>query len=135
MAEIPILLVVATLVGAFLNVIRGVSRSSDPFDYKLFTGSLITASLVAITAAQALDLATITGSVALIITGITTGFGADFAISKLKNKKLVPMIIAPFISKKESKINYYLISNFVGFFNYYSLRFYCKHFLYVFRFF
>lgn len=87
MADIPLILVVATLAGAFLNVIRGVVGQSV-FDYRLFVGTLITASLAAITAATALDIANVTGTLALIILGLITGFGADYSISKLKKKKV-----------------------------------------------
>ena len=86
MAEIPLLLVVAVLAGAFLNVIRGVVGESY-FDYRLFVGTLITASLAAITAATVLDVSTITGPIELIIIGLITGFGVDFGVSRLKNKK------------------------------------------------
>jgi len=86
MTEIPILLVIATLAGAFLNVIRGVAGTTDPFNYRLFVGTLITASLAAITAATLLDITGVTDIVALVILGLITGFGADFGIAKLKNK-------------------------------------------------
>lgn len=86
MAEIPLLLVVAVLAGAFLNVIRGVVGQSV-FDYRLFAGTLITASLAAITAASVIDTSVITGTIELIILGLITGFGVDFSISRLKKPR------------------------------------------------
>ena len=86
MAEIPLILVVSVLAGAFLNVIRGVVQA-DYFDYKLFAGSLITAGFAAISTAAALDFVGITDVLGLILLGLTAGFGADFVIARLKNKK------------------------------------------------
>ena len=87
MAEIPLLLIVAVLAGAFLNVIRGVVGQSV-FDYRLFVGTLITASLAAISAAAVLDVASITGQVELFVIGLITGFGVDFSVAKLKKPKV-----------------------------------------------
>ncbi len=84
--EIPLILVVSVLAGAFLNVIRGVV-SADYFDYKLFAGTLITAAFAALSTAVALDFVGVTGTLSLIILGLIAGFGSDFAIARLKNKK------------------------------------------------
>ena len=86
MAEIPFILVVAVLAGAFANVIRGVI-GEPKFDYRLFAGSLITASFAALSTAAVLDFAGVTDTLGLIILGLLAGFGSDFAISKLKRQK------------------------------------------------
>ena len=84
---IPLVLVVAVIAGAFLNVIRGVI-GADYFDYKLFVGSLITAGFAAITTAVALDFVGVTDVLTLILLGLVAGFGSDFSISRLKRQKL-----------------------------------------------
>lgn len=86
MAEIPLILVVAVLAGAFLNVIRGVI-GENKFDYRLFAGSLITAGFAAISTAVVLDFAGVTDVLGLILLGLIAGFGSDVAISKLKRQK------------------------------------------------
>lgn len=86
MAEIPLILVVAVLAGALLNVVRGVIGEPS-FDYRLFAGSLITASLAAVTAASVLDIAGVTDPIGLIILGLITGFGTDVSISRLKKPR------------------------------------------------
>ena len=86
MAEIPLILVVSVLAGAFANVIRGVI-GADYFDYKLFAGSLITAGFAAISTATILDFAGVTDPLGLILLGLIAGFGADFGISRLKRQK------------------------------------------------
>jgi len=84
--EIPLILVVAVLLGAFANVIRGVIGETH-FDYRLFAGSLITAAFAALSTAVVLDFAGVTGTLGLIILGLLAGFGSDFATSRLKRQK------------------------------------------------
>lgn len=92
-AEIPLILVVSVLAGAFANVIRGVVQA-DYFDYRLFAGSLITAAFAALSTAVALDFVGVTGSLGLIILGLLAGFGADFATSRLNRQKEKPKKVA-----------------------------------------
>jgi len=83
MVDIPILLVVATLGGAALNVIRGVSNSADPFSFKKASAAVITAALASLAAVSVFDVSVLGGPVQTVILGLLTGFGANFTISKL----------------------------------------------------
>ena len=87
MAEIPLILVVAVLAGAFLSVIKGVIGETY-FDYRLFAGSLITAAFAALSTATVLDFAGVTDTLSLIILGLIAGFAADIGISRLKRQKV-----------------------------------------------
>lgn len=85
MADIPILLVVAAVIGAGLNVVRG--KTQDPnssWNVKKIIGGLIAATLGALAVVSTIDVSNIGGPVALIILGLLTGFSVDFTVSKLK---------------------------------------------------
>jgi len=85
MADIPILLVIAAVAGAGLNVVRG--KTSDPnstWSAKKIVGGLIAATLGALAVVSTIDVSNIGGPVALIILGLLTGFSVDFTVSKLK---------------------------------------------------
>ena len=84
MAEIPILLVVAALIGAGLNVARGYSKSSDPFSLKKAVGAAIAAGVASLAAISVFDVSTLGGSTQTVLLGLLVGFGADFSLSKLK---------------------------------------------------
>jgi len=84
MVDIPILLVIAALGGAGLNVARGALQESiENFNFRKAAGGLITAAVASLAAVQILDVSTL-GTVALVTLGLLTGFSADFAFSKLK---------------------------------------------------
>ncbi len=85
--EIPLILVLSVLLGAFANVIRGVVNA-DYFDYRLFAGSLITAGFAALSTVVVLDFAGVTDPIGLIILGLLAGFGADFGTSRLNRQKV-----------------------------------------------
>ena len=66
MVDIPSLLIAGALLGAALNVIRGVSQSEEKFNFKKASGAAIAATVAA--------LATL---------GLLAGFGADYSLSRL----------------------------------------------------
>lgn len=82
--EIPILLVIAALVGATLNIIRGATKSDDSFSLKKTIGGLITATIAALAAVIVFDVSVLGGPVQTIVLGLLVGFTADFTTSKLK---------------------------------------------------
>jgi hypothetical protein len=82
-AEIPILLLVAALVGAALNVIRGASNSTEPFAIKKAAGAAVAATISAFAALSLFDVATLGGPVQTFIVGALAGFTADFGLSRL----------------------------------------------------
>ncbi len=86
MADLEVVLIAAALVGAGLNVLRGTLKDSNDFKPKLFVGALITATVAALAAVQVFDVSTLGGITQTILLGLLTGFSADVAISKLKNK-------------------------------------------------
>lgn len=86
MADVSILLVIAAIAGAGLNVVRGWNNNPEPFNLKLTIGALITSILGALAVASQIDISSIGGPVGIIILGLLTGFTTDFTVSKLKNK-------------------------------------------------
>jgi hypothetical protein len=82
-AEIPLLLLVAALVGAGLNVIRGASNSSEPFSFKKAAGAAVAATIAAFAAIAVFDVSTLGGPVQTFIVGALAGFSADFGLSRL----------------------------------------------------
>ena len=87
MTDIPLLLVVAAIIGALLNVIRGIGKAPtgtklDPWQ---IVGAFILAVMGSISAVSLLDTSSIGGPVGLFIVGLLAGFGTDFGITKLKN--------------------------------------------------
>ena len=82
--EIPLLLVVASLIGTGLNVIRGWSASKDNISAKKIAGGIITSVIATLATISVFDAGNIGGPVQTIILGLLVGFGSDFAISKLK---------------------------------------------------
>jgi drug/metabolite transporter (DMT)-like permease len=77
------LLVVASIFGAGLNVIRGASNSSEPFSFKKFGGALVAAIVAGIAAIQILEPTSLGGPIQVFIVGLLAGFGADFTLSRL----------------------------------------------------
>jgi hypothetical protein len=86
MADLELVLIVAALCGASLNVVRGYAKSNEEFSPRLFVGALITAGVAALAAIGVFDVATIGGITQAVILGLLTGFGADQALAKLKSK-------------------------------------------------
>jgi hypothetical protein len=86
MADLEIILIVAALAGASLNVIRGAAKSTEDFSPRLFVGALITASVAALATIAVFDVATIGGVTQAVVLGLLAGFSADQAINKLKAK-------------------------------------------------
>lgn len=83
MVDIPILLVAGALAGAGLNVIRGYSNTEGAFSFKKATAAAIAASLASLAAISVFDVNTLGGPVQTIILGLLTGFGSDFALTRL----------------------------------------------------
>lgn len=81
--DIPILLVAAALAGAGLNVIRGVSNSSEKFSFRKATGAAVAAVIASLAAVAAFDATVLAGPVQTVLLGLLTGFSADFALSRL----------------------------------------------------
>jgi hypothetical protein len=86
MVELEIVLIVAALVGAGLNVARGAAKSTSAFSFRLFAGGLITASIAALAAVSLFDVTTLGGLTQVVLLGLLTGFSADVTLSKLKSR-------------------------------------------------
>lgn len=82
--DIPLLLVIAAIGGASLNIIRGAANSSDPFSYKKTIGGLITAVVASLGAVVVFDVSSLGGPVQTVLLGLLVGFASDFTTSKLK---------------------------------------------------
>lgn len=85
MTDIPILLVIAAVIGAGLNVARGATQEPrESFSFRKTFGGLIAGIVGALAAVTALDATAYSGQVSTIIIGLLTGFGSDYTFSKLK---------------------------------------------------
>ena len=85
MADLPILLLAGSVLGAALNIIRGVSNdTTGKLNYKKVIGGGVTAIVAALGAVVALDSVAIVEPTTQLVVGVLVGFGSDFAISKLK---------------------------------------------------
>lgn len=82
--DIPLLLVLAALGGATLNIIRGTANSDGAFSLKKTVGGLITAVIASLASVIVFDVSTLGGPVQTVILGLLVGFAADFTTSKLK---------------------------------------------------
>jgi hypothetical protein len=83
MVDIPILLVLASLGGATLNVIRGYSGSEEAFSAKKASGAAVAAVIAALAAVSVFNTEVLSGPVETIVLGLLLGFGSDFALSRL----------------------------------------------------
>ncbi len=83
MVDIPILLVIAALAGAGLNVIRGVSQSDESFNFKKASGAAIAAIVASLATVSIFDVSVLGGPVQTVILGLLAGFGSDFTLSRL----------------------------------------------------
>ena len=83
----PVLItVVAAVVGAGLNTLRGYLNSEEQvYSARKLAGALIISTFAAIAVAQTFAVEG-GGLVGLGLIGLTTGFAADFAVSKAKKE-------------------------------------------------
>ena len=81
----PVLITVgAAVVGAGLNTLRGYLHSDgQAYSAKKLGGALIISTFAAIAVAQTISVDTVS-IVGLALIGLTTGFAADFVVSKAK---------------------------------------------------
>ena len=81
----PVLITVgAAVVGAGLNTLRGYLHSDgEAYSAKKLGGALIISTFAAIAVAQTIAVDTVS-IVGLALIGLTTGFAADFVVSKAK---------------------------------------------------
>ena len=81
----PVLITVgAAVVGAGLNTLRGYLHSDgQAYSAKKLGGALIISTFAAIAVAQTIAVDTVS-IVGLALIGLTTGFAADFVVSKAK---------------------------------------------------
>ena len=83
MVDIPSLLVAGALLGAALNVIRGVSQSEEKFNMKKASGAAIAATIAALATVSIFDVSTLGGPIQTITLGLLAGFGDDYSLSRL----------------------------------------------------
>ena len=81
----PVLItVVAAVIGAGVNTLRGYLHSEDQtYSARKLAGALIISTFAAIAISQTIAIEGI-GEIGLVLIGLTTGFAADFAVSKAK---------------------------------------------------
>jgi hypothetical protein len=80
----PVLItVVAAVVGAGLNTLRGYLHSEDSYSARKLAGALIISTFAALGVSQAISVEGV-GEIGLALIGLTTGFAADFAVTKAK---------------------------------------------------
>jgi len=84
MVDPTLLTVGAAVIGAGLNTVRGYLHSEgDSYSAKKLAGALIISTFAAIAVAQTIAIDSV-GLVGLALIGLSTGFAADFAITKAK---------------------------------------------------
>ena len=84
MVDPTLVTVAAAIVGAGLNTLRGYLHSDgQAYSAKKLGGALIISTFAAIAVAQTIAVDTVS-IVGLALIGLTTGFAADFVISKAK---------------------------------------------------
>ena len=83
----PVLItVVAAVIGAGLNTLRGYLNSEDKtYSARKLAGALIISTFAAVAVSQTIAVEGV-GLVGLGLIGLTTGFAADFAVSKAKKE-------------------------------------------------
>lgn len=80
----PVLItVVAAVIGAGLNTLRGYLHSEESYSARKLAGALIISTFAAIGVSQAISVEGV-GEIGLALIGLTTGFAADFAVTKAK---------------------------------------------------
>ena len=84
MVDPTLVTVGAAVIGAGLNTVRGYLHSEDrSYSAKKLAGALIISTFAAIAVAQTIAVDSV-GLVGLALIGLSTGFAADFAITKAK---------------------------------------------------
>ena len=83
MVDIPSLLIGGAILGAALNVIRGVSQSEEKFNFKKASGAAIAATVAALATVSIFDVSALGGPIQTITLGLLAGFGADYSLSRL----------------------------------------------------
>jgi|TARA_B110000977_G_scaffold185390_1_gene250146 hypothetical protein len=83
MVDIPSLLIGGAILGAALNVIRGVSQSEEKFNFKKASGAAIAATIAALATVSIFDVSILGGPIQTITLGLLAGFGADYSLSRL----------------------------------------------------
>ena len=84
MVDPTLVTVVAAITGAGLNTLRGYLHSEgDSYSAKKLGGALIISTFAAIAVAQTISIDSV-GLIGLALIGLSTGFAADFAVSKAK---------------------------------------------------
>ena len=80
----PVLItVVAAVVGAGLKTLRGYLHSEESYSARKLAGALIISTFAALGVSQAISVEGV-GEIGLALIGLTTGFAADFAVTKAK---------------------------------------------------
>ena len=80
----PVLITgVAAVVGAGLNTLRGYLHSEESYSARKLAGALIISTFAALGVSQAISVEGV-GEIGLALIGLTTGFAADFAVTKAK---------------------------------------------------
>ena len=84
MVDPTLIAVGAAVIGAGLNTVRGYLHSEgESYSAKKLAGALIISTFAAIAVAQTIAIDSV-GLVGLALIGLSTGFAADFAITKSK---------------------------------------------------
>jgi hypothetical protein len=84
MVDPTLVTVGAAVVGAGLNTLRGYLNTEDRvYSAKKLAGALIISTFAAIAIAQTIAVDSV-GLIGLALIGLSTGFAADFAITKAK---------------------------------------------------
>ena len=84
MVDPTLVTVVAAITGAGLNTLRGYLHSEgDSYSAKKLGGAFLISTFAAIAVAQTIAIDSV-GLIGLALIGLSTGFAADFAVSKAK---------------------------------------------------
>ena len=84
MVDPTLITVGAAVIGAGLNTLRGYLHTEDrAYSAKKLAGALIISTFASIAVAQTIAIESV-GLVGLALIGLTTGFAADFAVTKAK---------------------------------------------------
>ena len=84
MVDPTLVTVGAAVIGAGLNTVRGYLHTEDrSYSAKKLAGALIISTFAAIAVAQTIAIESV-GLIGLALIGLSTGFAADFAITKAK---------------------------------------------------
>ena len=84
MVDPTLVTVGAAVIGAGLNTVRGYLHTEDrTYSAKKLAGALIISTFAAIAVAQTIAVESV-GLIGLALIGLSTGFAADFAVTKAK---------------------------------------------------